>query len=93
MLESFYDKLDKIDYNKNIFYAVEEIEEKIRQSNKIIGPENLKKDYVRALNRNYINSLEMLNTNIKMKIENIQKNNSDIYKTLEKKLKLNFYIH
>jgi hypothetical protein len=92
MLELFYDKLDKIDYNKNIFYAVEEIEEKIRQSNKIIGPENLKKDYVRALNRNYINSLEMLNTN-KMKIENIQKNISDIYKTLEKKLKLNFYIH
>ena len=90
MLESFYDKLDKIDFNKNIFYAVEEIEEKIKQSNKIIGPENIKKDYVRALNRNYINSLEMLSTNIKMKIENIQKNNSDIYKILEKKTQVKF---
>ena len=90
ILSSFSDKLDKIESNKNIYYDVEEIEEKIKQCNKIIGPDIIKREYLNKLNKNYINSLKILEANTKLKIENFQKNNFDCYKTIENKPQVKF---
>ena len=60
LLFCFFDKLDKIDPNKYIFYAVEALEEKIRNEKKINRPENIKIKYQKDLKQKYSKSLIVL---------------------------------